>query len=155
MAEALRRAGRAVAGAIVVGLAFLPVSQAAAVSRHYLCFFAQDDATATDRCRGVLAEFAAAWKRLAEGTEIPFYGDRTPLPPHRYRVEVQGHADASHSPLMAHQIALRRALAVADEIVRLGVPTELVTVIGFGNSHPLISADGAEPQNRRVELVMR
>jgi OOP family OmpA-OmpF porin len=120
-----------------------------------LCFFSQDEPALTDRCRSVLSEFAAAWKRLAEGTEIPFYGDRTPLPAVRHRVEVHGHADASHSPLMAHQIALRRALAVADEIVRLGVPSEVVTVIGFDNSRPLVSTDQPEPQNRRVEVLLR
>jgi hypothetical protein len=48
-----------------------------------------------------------------------------------HRIEVHGHDDKSNSQPKAHQIALRRALAVADEIVRLGVPPEFITVIGF------------------------
>jgi OmpA-OmpF porin, OOP family len=149
------RTQRVTAAALVIAVLGLAVPQASAHSRTYLCFFPHGESVLLDRCLGVLAEFAGTWKRLADGTEIPFYGERTPLPAVRHRVEVHGHADASHSPLMAHQLALRRALAVADEILRLGVPAELVTVIGFDNTHPLIPADGAEPQNRRVELLMR
>jgi outer membrane protein OmpA-like peptidoglycan-associated protein len=139
---------------MAVALACLPVT-AAALSRNYLCFFAADDATPSARCRGVLAEFAAHWQRMAAGTEVPFYGDRTALPPVSHRIEVHGHDDKSNSQPKAHQIALRRALAVADEIVRLGVPPEFITVIGFDNASPLVPTDQPEPQNRRVQLVLR
>jgi outer membrane protein OmpA-like peptidoglycan-associated protein len=52
---------------------------------------------------------------------------------------------------------MRRGEAVAEELVRVGVPRTAISVQAFGETRPLIvTADGVrEPQNRRVEIVLR
>ena len=55
------------------------------------------------------------------------------------------------------RLSQRRADAVAAELVARGVPRNIITVQAFGESRPLVpTADGVrEPQNRRVEIVLR
>ena len=52
---------------------------------------------------------------------------------------------------------MRRAQAVAAELTKLGVPRAEMAIQAFGESHPLVpTADGVrEPQNRRVEIILR
>jgi len=47
---------------------------------------------------------------------------------------------------------VRRANAVAAELVRLAMPRTAISIRGFGESNPLVpTANGVrEPQNRRV-----
>ena len=73
------------------------------------------------------------------------------------RIEVAGHADTSGTPRYNQGLSQRRAQNVASELVRLGVPREAITVQAFGESRPLVATgDGVrEPQNRRVEIVLR
>ena len=54
-------------------------------------------------------------------------------------------------------LSVRRAEAVRAELVRNGVPRDAITVQGFGENRPLVpTAQGVrEPQNRRVEIVLR
>ncbi|GAV36929.1 outer membrane protein precursor [Roseomonas sp. TAS13] len=54
-------------------------------------------------------------------------------------------------------LSRRRADAVAAELVRQGIQRSEITVEAFGESRPLVpTADGVrEPQNRRVEIVLR
>ena len=68
-----------------------------------------------------------------------------------------GHADTSGTQRYNQDLSRRRAQAVASELVRLGVPREAITVQAFGESRPLVpTGDGVrEPQNRRVEIVLR
>lgn len=112
----------------------------AAPSRTYLVFFDWDRADLTDRARRVIAEAAQATSRVQVT-----------------RIEVAGHTDASGTPRYNQGLSIRRAQNVASELVRLGVPRQAITVQGFGESRPLVQAtDGArEPQNRRVEIVLK
>jgi outer membrane protein OmpA-like peptidoglycan-associated protein len=43
------------------------------------------------------------------------------------------------------------------ELVRNGVPPQAITIQGFGETHLLVpTGDGVrEPQNRRVEIIIR
>jgi OmpA-OmpF porin, OOP family len=54
-------------------------------------------------------------------------------------------------------LSRRRADAVAAELVRRGVPKSEIFVTAFGETHPLVpTADGVrEPQNRRVEIILK
>ncbi len=72
------------------------------------------------------------------------------------RIGVTGHTDRAGSDAYNMELSLRRANAVKDQLVRDGVPAASITVIGRGESQPLVlSGDGVrEPQNRRVEIVM-
>jgi outer membrane protein OmpA-like peptidoglycan-associated protein len=110
------------------------------VARTYLVFFDWDRADLTDRARQIIAEAAQATTR----TQVT-------------RIEVSGHTDSSGTARYNQGLSVRRAQNVAAELVRLGVPREAITTQGFGETRPLVrTADGVrEPQNRRVEIVLR
>ena len=114
-----------------------PVREAA---RTYLVFFDWDRADLTDRARQIIAEAAQATTRVQVT-----------------RIEVTGHTDRSGTVRYNQGLSVRRAQNVASELVRLGVPRQAITVRGVGESQPLVqTADGVrEPQNRRVEIVLR
>ena len=116
-----------------------PVRQAEA-ARSYLVFFDWDRADLTDRARQIINEAAQATTRVAVT-----------------RIEVAGHTDASGTPRYNQGLSQRRAQNVASELVRQGVPREAITVQAFGESRPLVPTGGGvrEPQNRRVEIVLR
>ena len=72
------------------------------------------------------------------------------------RITATGHTDKSGPENYNMALSLRRANAVKDALVRDGVPATAISVIGKGESQPLVqTADGVrEPQNRRVEIVL-
>ncbi|SDB69470.1 OmpA family protein [Belnapia rosea] len=117
-----------------------PVTTAPEVARTYLVFFDWDRADLTDRARQIISEAAGAARRVSST-----------------RIEVAGHADRSGTPQYNQRLSQRRADAVAAELVRQGVSRNEIAVTAFGESRPLVpTADGVrEPQNRRVEIVLR
>jgi outer membrane protein OmpA-like peptidoglycan-associated protein len=117
-----------------------PVAQAPAPARTYLVFFDWDRADLNDRARQIVAEAAQNSTRVQTT-----------------RIEVSGHADRSGTPQYNQRLSQRRADAVAAELERRGVPRSAIVVQAFGESRPLVpTADGVrEPQNRRVEIVLR
>jgi hypothetical protein len=72
------------------------------------------------------------------------------------RVTATGHTDKSGPENYNMALSLRRANTVKDSLVRNSVPASAISVIGKGESQPLVqTADGVrEPQNRRVEIVI-
>ncbi|WP_426956867.1 OmpA family protein [Muricoccus radiodurans] len=116
------------------------VAQQQGVARTYLVFFDWDRADLTDRARQIIAEAAGA-SRTAGVT----------------RIEVAGHADRSGTPQYNQRLSQRRAEVVAAELARNGVSRSAISISAFGESRPLVpTADGVrEPQNRRVEIVLR
>ena len=117
-----------------------PPTTASEASRTYLVFFDWDRADLTDRARQIVAEAAAASTRVQTT-----------------RIEVQGNADRSGTPAYNKGLSLRRARAVAAELVRRGVPQAEIAVQGFGDTRPLVPTQAGvrEPQNRRVEIILR
>jgi OOP family OmpA-OmpF porin len=73
------------------------------------------------------------------------------------RITATGHTDKSGPEAYNMALSLRRANVVKDALVRDGVPATAISVIGRGESQPLVqTADGVrEPQNRRVEIVLQ
>lgn len=73
------------------------------------------------------------------------------------RIVATGHTDKSGPDDYNMALSLRRANAVKDALVRNGVPASAISVIGKGETQPLVqTADGVrEPQNRRVEIVLQ
>ncbi|HZY56096.1 MAG TPA: OmpA family protein [Reyranella sp.] len=73
------------------------------------------------------------------------------------RITATGHTDKSGPESYNMALSLRRANAVKDALVRDGVPATAISVIGKGETQPLVqTADGVrEPQNRRVEIVLQ
>jgi outer membrane protein OmpA-like peptidoglycan-associated protein len=110
------------------------------VTRTFIVYFDLRSAALTTRARQLVAE-AAQSARSGAGA----------------RIEVGGHADRSGTPQANMALSRRRAEVVAAELRRQGVRREDITVTAFGETQPAVpTADGArEPQNRRVEIVIR
>jgi outer membrane protein OmpA-like peptidoglycan-associated protein len=119
----------------VVAAAAAPV----AAAKTYLVFFDWNKADLTDRARQIIGEAAGA-----RGTGVT-------------RIEVNGFTDRSGSDQYNQGLSVRRANAVAAELVRRGVPRNEIMTRGFGEANPLVpTADGVrEPQNRRVEIILK
>ena len=101
---------------------------------------ARSPSNLTDRARGIIREAAAASKAA-----------RTT------RIEVNGYADTSGSPQYNQGLSMRRAQTVAAELVRNGVGKQEIAIKAFGETVLLVpTGDGVrEPQNRRVEIIIR
>ncbi|WP_428484196.1 OmpA family protein [Rhodopila sp.] len=113
---------------------------APAAARSYLVFFDWDKAALTDRARAIVKEAAD------NSTRVQYT-----------RIEVNGYTDTSGTPKYNEGLSLRRGRTVAAELVRDGVPQSAINIQGFGETHLLVSTGPGvrEPQNRRVEIIIR
>ncbi len=113
---------------------------APAPARTYLVFFDWDRADLTERAKQIIAEASANVAKVQ-----------------LTRIEVNGYTDLSGTPAYNQRLSVRRAEAVAAEMVRNGVPKSEIDIHGFGESNPLVpTARGVrEPQNRRVEIIFK
>jgi outer membrane protein OmpA-like peptidoglycan-associated protein len=113
---------------------------APAPARSYLVFFDWDKADLTERAKAIVKEAAD------NSTHVQVT-----------RIEVNGYTDTSGTPTYNQGLSVRRAKAVAGELVRDGVPLSAISVQGFGETHLLVATGPGvrEPQNRRVEIIMR
>jgi outer membrane protein OmpA-like peptidoglycan-associated protein len=112
----------------------------AAPARSYLVFFDWDKATLTDRARQIIREAAD------NSTKVQYT-----------RIEVNGYTDTSGTPRYNMGLSIRRARAVQAELIKDGVPAGAITIQGFGETHLLVPTGPGvrEPQNRRVEIIIR
>jgi OmpA-OmpF porin, OOP family len=113
---------------------------APAAARSYLVFFDWDKATLTDRARAIVKEAAE------NSTRVQYT-----------RLEVNGYTDTSGTPRYNKGLSERRARTVAAELVRDGVPQNAINVQGLGDTNLLVPTGPGvrEPQNRRVEIIIR
>jgi OmpA-OmpF porin, OOP family len=113
---------------------------ASPVSRSYLVFFDWDKAVLTDRARQIVSEAAA------NSTKVQYT-----------RIEVNGYTDTSGTAKYNQGLSVRRAQSVAAELVKDGVPKDAISIQGFGETHLLVPTGPGvrEPQNRRVEIIIR
>jgi len=109
-------------------------------ARTYLVFFDWDKSDLTARARQIIADAAGASQRQSVT-----------------RIEVAGHADTSGTPQYNQGLSMRRAQAVAAELVRDGVKQDAIAISAFGDTKPLVPTGPGvrEPQNRRVEIVLK
>jgi len=113
---------------------------APAPARSYLVFFDWDRADLTGRARQIIREAAE------NSTRVQYT-----------RIEVNGYTDTSGTPAYNQRLSVRRAQNVAAELVRDGVPRNAISIQGFGETHLLVPTgpNVREPQNRRVEIIIR
>ncbi len=113
---------------------------APAPARSFLVFFDWDKADLTARAKQIIGEAADTSKKVATTS-----------------IDVAGHADKSGTAPYNKALSLRRAQAVAAELVRLGVKEKDIVITAFGDTKPLVptAAGVREPQNRRVEIVLK
>jgi hypothetical protein len=123
-----------------VGAAAAVPAAAVAPARSYLVFFDWDKSNLTVRARQIIKEAAD------NSTHVQYT-----------RIEVNGYTDTSGTPQYNMGLSIRRADAVKGELVKDGVPATAITTQGFGETHLLVptGAGVREPQNRRVEIVIR
>jgi outer membrane protein OmpA-like peptidoglycan-associated protein len=126
--------------AVAVSMPTPTAVPAPAPARSYLVFFDWDKATLTDRAKSIVKEAAD------NSTHVQVT-----------RIEVNGYTDTSGKPQYNQGLSVRRAQAVAGELVRDGVPKNVIDIQGFGDTHLLVSTGPGvrEPQNRRVEIIIR
>jgi len=109
-------------------------------ARSYLVFFDWDKATLTTRARQIIHEAAE------NSTRVKYT-----------QIQVNGYTDTSGTPRYNMGLSVRRAQAVAAELVRDGVPRNAISIKGFGETHLLVPTgpNVREPQNRRVEIIIQ
>ncbi|CAI3936288.1 MULTISPECIES: OmpA family protein [Commensalibacter] len=115
-------------------------------ARTYLVFFDFDKYALTPRAREIVREAAQASTRVQTT-----------------RIEVNGYTDTSSARGGAAGakynmgLSQRRAKSVKAELIRDGVPASAIYTQGFGESHPLVPTgpNVREPQNRRVEIILK
>ena len=113
---------------------------APAPARTYLVFFDWDRADLTARARQIVADAAR------NSTHVQYT-----------RIEVNGYTDTSGTPAYNLGLSIRRAQSVKAELIRDGVPANVIDIHGFGDTHLLVPTGPGvrEPQNRRVEIILR
>lgn len=67
------------------------------------------------------------------------------------RVRVEGHTDTCGNELNNMQLSQNRAVSVANELVMMGVPREMLETVGYGSTQPRANED-CDRRNRREEL---
>jgi len=113
-----------------------PVQEA----RTYLVFFDWDRADLTSRAQQIVAEAAQASTHVQTT-----------------KIEVNGYTDLSGTVAYNQKLSVRRAQSVEAELIKDGVAQGEIEIHGYGESNPLVpTANGVrEPQNRRVEIILK
>ncbi|HTV87959.1 MAG TPA: OmpA family protein [Stellaceae bacterium] len=139
MASLVYRFGPPPAPPPVVAPPAPPAPPPVAQRRVFLVFFDWDSDRITEAGMQVVEQAAAAYK---SGAPV--------------QLQVTGYTDRSGSAGYNQRLSERRANAVAETLVRLGVPRDEMAVSGRGeNDNRVPTANGVrEPQNRRVEIVL-
>ena len=117
-------------------MAPMPVADMGA--KTFLVFFDWDKANLTARSEGIVRD-AATYSTKSQYT----------------RIDVDGNTDTSGTPSYNQGLSERRARVVAAELVRDGVPQNVISMHAYGDTHLLVPTgpNVREPQNRRVEVV--
>ncbi|SJZ87476.1 OmpA family protein [Enhydrobacter aerosaccus] len=117
-----------------------PPPAAAPSAPSFMVFFDWDRANLSQQALATIQQAADAYKTKGNA-----------------RITATGHTDTSGPESYNMALSLRRANAVKDALVRDGVPATAISVVGRGESQPLVpTPDGVrEPQNRRVEIVVQ
>ncbi len=124
-----------------------PVAEAApaaapapAPAQTYLVFFDWNQAALTARATQVVGQAAAASHSQNVTT-----------------LDVSGYTDTSGTPQYNMGLSMRRAQAVAAQLVVDGVSKSEIQINAYGETHLLVPTGPGvrEPQNRRVEIVLQ
>ena len=109
-------------------------------AKTYLVFFDWDKYSLTPRALDIIAQAASDSKTQSTTT-----------------IAVNGYTDTSGTPVYNQGLSVRRAKAVAAQLVTDGVPASEITAQGFGDTDLLVPTGPGvrEPQNRRVQIVLQ
>jgi outer membrane protein OmpA-like peptidoglycan-associated protein len=112
---------------------------APAPAKTYLVFFDWNQASLTPRATQIISQ-AAADSHTQNVTTL----------------DVSGYTDTSGTPTYNQGLSMRRAQAVAAQLVTDGVSQSEIEIHAYGETHLLVPTGPGvrEPQNRRVEIVL-
>ena len=73
------------------------------------------------------------------------------------QVTVIGHTDRVGTTEANDALSLKRASAIRDMLIRIGIPRDAIEVVGRGEREPLVQTLDGKPEerNRRVEIKLR
>jgi OOP family OmpA-OmpF porin len=113
---------------------------APAPAQTYLVFFDWDKYNLTPRAVQIIAEAAQA----SHNQTVT-------------KLNVSGYTDTSGTARYNQGLSIRRAKAVAAQLVVDGVPSSEIEIHGYGETHLLVPTgpNVREPQNRRVEIILQ
>lgn len=106
----------------------------------YIVFFSSESTEIQNAGNNVLREVVSTFHKI---------GDQA-------RVLISAHIDSAEAKSGRMTLPADRGEAVKQRLVELGIPADRLLISVRGDSQPLVvtSAGVAEPQNRRVELVV-
>lgn len=109
----------------------------------------------TIRFEDVLFEFDSAALKPAAMPLLAEFAEAILMQPN-VTVRLEGHTDSRGSESYNLTLSERRAKAVHDGLVGLGVSPDRLTMIGFGEARPIASNDDetGRSRNRRVDAVV-
>ncbi len=72
-------------------------------------------------------------------------------------IEIAGHTDSDGEDAANQALSEKRAQAVADYLVKAGLPVNRFTAVGYGSAQPVAGNDTEEgkAQNRRIEFTVK
>src|SRR4051794_29842960 len=72
-------------------------------------------------------------------------------------IEIAGHTDTDGDEAANQGLSEKRAQAVADHLVKAGLPANRVSAIGYGSTQPVAGkdTDQGKGQNRRIDFVVK
>ena len=116
-----------------------PPPPAPPAPQNFMVFFDWDSTKLSDASLNVLEQARDAFKMKQDA-----------------RITATGNTDTTGTEAYNMALSLRRANAVKDVLVKLGVPAAAITTVGVGEKNLLVkTGDGVrEPQNRRVEIAV-
>ncbi len=116
------------------------VGPAPAPARTYLVYFDWDKYSLTPRAKEIIAE-AADNSNHIRATQI----------------EVDGYTDTTGTARYNQALSVRRAKSVEAQLIADGVPSNAIAIEGYGETHLLVPTGPGvrEPQNRRVEIILK
>ncbi len=117
-----------------------PPAQAPAAANYYLIFFDRSQAELGETAQMIIDDVANDFRSKGSAS-----------------IHIDGHSDAEPTEAKNDGLALARADAAKAALVAKGVPGGAITTLAAGSSMPLVQAPGGEPepQNRRVEIIVR
>jgi outer membrane protein OmpA-like peptidoglycan-associated protein len=89
-------------------------------------------------------------------TVLPVLAQRIASAPAGTRFEIRTHTDTTGDAGYNQWLSEQRAAAVCDGLIHAGVPRDRLTIVGVGESSPLVAPETTEADraaNRRVEVV--
>ncbi|GAB4370580.1 MAG: hypothetical protein Kow00128_17750 [Deltaproteobacteria bacterium] len=108
--------------------------------KTFLFYFVRDDAVLTPASRAEIGEALRAIR------------DHRPV-----EISIVGHTDTVGTRRYNRELGLKRARAVAEQVVSAGIDPSILEISSHGEGNPIVQTgdEVPEPRNRRVELTVR